>query len=172
MIYTIGRTYGYQEHLDKAYHLVKIGKRDELDDDGHPNPYTGGSVFRTPEDARSYLEQSGNADKFSVLQVDADWDTDVYAENGNHYLLHDRPIVPPKSWVKAMAAGTGRRWEGKYNKTELTCKRCKWTGKVIWPKFLLAAPQDLQCPGCNGSILLMFVDPFQIEEFEPDELSG
>jgi hypothetical protein len=156
----------------KATTWSKIGKRNKLDDDGNPKPYTGGIVFRTPEDALNYLEQNGKADKFSVLQVDADWDTDVYEEDGSHYLLHDRPIVPPKSWVKAMAAHTGRQWEGKYNKTEITCKHCKWSGKVIWPEFLLAPPQDLQCPGCNGSILLMFVSPFQTEEFEPDELSG
>ena len=61
MIYTIGKTIGYEKYM-----------RDNLD----PRKGIGGSVWQNLEDVRRYLEETQQHD-YSIYGVEADWDKDT-----------------------------------------------------------------------------------------------
>ncbi len=84
MIYTIG----YAEHYEKQFKeseaqgkpLIKIGRTID---------YNGGSVWRTREEAQSYLDGRG-MHEYSVYGVLADWDRDT---EGNKYHSFNNLLV-------------------------------------------------------------------------------
>lgn len=88
MIYTIGRKSVYDLHIEHNPQAMKIGRSDD---------YPGGSVWRTPEEARQYLadENLDDLDDFDVYGVEADWEKDTEPSNGGpwHDLLRDARLV-------------------------------------------------------------------------------
>ena len=94
MIYTFGRTKGYDEHLCTQVAPKKMGKQDD---------YAGGSVWRTRKEAQAFVDSLPNkycpnwkAEDFSVYGVNANWETDVYKGEPEalwHSLWKDAPLV-------------------------------------------------------------------------------
>ena len=100
--YTVGHTVNYDRNLAEATPnepVRKVGERQDED-------YAGGWVWRTPEDAQSFLddqERKGwpddwQASDFSIyeLELPTNWDTNVSLQthdDGVHRLLHDAVIV-------------------------------------------------------------------------------
>lgn len=94
MIYTIGRTTGYDLALRENPTTVKCGR----DGESH-----GGSVWRTPEEAQAYIDEhpaewwppEWPPEEFGVYGVEADWDEDTYQVGDEPWraLLHDARLV-------------------------------------------------------------------------------
>lgn len=94
MIYTFGRTSGYDADLSARDDVMKIGRRGD---------YPGGSVWRTREEAQAFVDSLPNefcpkwhAKDFSVYGVLADWETGAYqGETGVPWwnLKEDSPLV-------------------------------------------------------------------------------
>lgn len=79
MIYTLGRTTNYNKYLRENPEAEKLGRTDD---------YPGGSVWRTQEEAQTYVDGLPNAPcpewsaaDFSVYGVEADWEVDTYQED-------------------------------------------------------------------------------------------
>lgn len=85
MIYTLGRKSVYDIHIEHNPQAMKIGRTED---------YPGGSVWRTPEEARQYLADK-NLDDFDVYGVEADWekDTEPAKDGPFHDLLGDARLV-------------------------------------------------------------------------------
>jgi hypothetical protein len=90
VIYTVGHTELYERRLTDPDPATKLG-RQTLDGE----PYNGGSVWRTREEAQAWLD--ANPDRpWSVYGVEADWDTDTEPSLVGepwHDLLHDSRLV-------------------------------------------------------------------------------
>lgn len=94
MIFTFGRTSGYDEHIATEPNPKKIGKRDD---------YPGGSVWRTRAEAQAFVDSLPNefcpdwhAKDFSVYGVEANWVTGTYVGDKDApwmSLLEDSPLV-------------------------------------------------------------------------------
>ena len=71
MVYTIGYRPVYMKGLsERGESFCKLGQEFE------PDYYSGGSVWKTPEEAWDHLETNKELFKqYSVFEVDADWDT-------------------------------------------------------------------------------------------------
>lgn len=76
MIYTLGRTGGYEETFRTNPNPKKVGRRSD---------YPGGSVWQTKEEAQAFVDSLPNAfgpdwyaEDFSVYGVLANWETGVY----------------------------------------------------------------------------------------------
>jgi len=102
MIYCIGYTDGYRKHIRdmkaRGETPIKVGKTDNLNGE----PYPGGSVWRTREEAQHWLETLGplwreprTTDQFSVFGVDADWEKDTEPDPVDpfHNLLKNSPLI-------------------------------------------------------------------------------
>lgn len=75
MIFTVGRTKGYEKYMDE---------------DPKPGKGEGGSVWETREEAERYLEETGQSD-YSVYGVLAYWDTETAAVEGVTWRSLTRP---------------------------------------------------------------------------------
>lgn len=86
MIYTIGHRESYRKALSENYPVNKTGRKET---------YSGGCVWKTPEEARAYLQSLG-LPNYAVYEIDANWNIDV-GENREgdpwHDLLRDARIV-------------------------------------------------------------------------------
>jgi len=86
MIYTIGHTESYRKALSENPSVNKKGQTET---------YPGGCVWRTPEEAKAFLQFAG-LDNYSVYEIDADWATDTREnEDGGAWrdLLNDSKII-------------------------------------------------------------------------------
>ena len=77
MIYTIGHTKSYLQYFKEQGQPKKLGRNKD---------YIGGSVFKTKEEAKNYLDIHNLID-YSVFGVAADWEKDTI-EHENE-LFHD-----------------------------------------------------------------------------------
>ena len=97
LAYTIGSEKSYDDALlDTHEPTSKIGVRPDWDP-----PYAGGCLWRTPEEARAFIEVSGDTLGFNAavyeLALPTGWDEDaspgVSPDGPFHHLLHDALIV-------------------------------------------------------------------------------
>ena len=101
MIYTMGHKEFYDKGLQEEKELgnpfKKLGRTiDHQYSDGHRGYYRGGSVWKTEEEARKYLEsKSSLLTNYDVYGVLADWekDTEESKEHPWRDLLRTSQIV-------------------------------------------------------------------------------
>ena len=147
MIFTLGLTEGYKnliaERKEAGEHAWKVGRNSESN-------YQGGSVWKTYDDAKSYLDLMWcEHEKFSVFGVMADWETQTTPneEKGAtwHDLLVDAILVDLDDAVE--------------------CSNCNWMGDVAEcnPNTLPNLEQIHLCPKCKGRT--MKFDP-KLTKFE------
>ena len=90
MIYCIGRRDRYEAGLDREGPFLKVGRglRKGVWQDG-------GTVWRTEEDARAFIERNGIGETRDVYGVLADWDSDTIQLGNEPYrrLLKTSGIV-------------------------------------------------------------------------------
>ena len=90
MIFTVGRTEAYEQYLNTDDQPEKLGKGlDRLE-----NPYGGGGVCGSADEAQRYLNNNGHAD-YSVYGLIADLQSDSEQIPGEPYrrLLRNARIV-------------------------------------------------------------------------------
>ena len=87
MIYTIGHKKSYERYFHEQGTPEKMGRK--YNDSGRCT-YSGGSVWKTKEEAQKYCHA-----KYSVYGVEADWEKDTEkSETGKwHDLLKTSPLV-------------------------------------------------------------------------------
>ena len=90
MIYTVGKTEVYEDYMAK---------------DKNPEKAKGGSVWRTKDDARGYLFSTKQDKTFSVYGIEADWEKDTEAVQGD----------PPPTWRALTKSAKLVKLEGKDN---------------------------------------------------------
>lgn len=89
MVYTVGHTENYKAAIAANGVIQKTGKREG---------YQGGIIFQNVEDAKRYLDETGNADIWSVWGVDAEWGVDTKPTGVDdwywHWLTRHSDIIP------------------------------------------------------------------------------
>lgn len=94
--FTIGQTSSYLKRMAECLSFDKL-----LLKRGMHNNCPGGIVFQTSINAKRYINErlSRNKEKYSVFEIDADWEHDCYEQTDLFnscywkYLINDKPIV-------------------------------------------------------------------------------
>lgn len=91
MIYTLGVKEVYDRYISEDPMPMKLGRRD----DWNGKPYHGGSVWKTFEDAKTYLANTCESEKFNVYGVMADLDSETVPNESGRWndLLVDAVLV-------------------------------------------------------------------------------
>lgn len=83
MIYTVGLSAKYEAALDHPTGVWKAARRAPAAK--HPQPYEGGWVWQTADEALAYLVANNSQDIRRVYGVLADWDSDTDEIAGKPY---------------------------------------------------------------------------------------
>ncbi len=85
-VYTIGHRESYIKGLaENGDKFLKTGKYPARDE--HPC-YPGGIIFRTPEDARQYINEELTPEDgplYAIWEIDANWYTDCQSDDKSKY---------------------------------------------------------------------------------------